>query len=127
MAVSPMANGDGRTGCVGGVGVCWCAGVWLPAQQTNEFYETTMANMEKQDRAPRSFSCVGAWVRRVRGARTPIVDFDSKLNSFLVNLESRFDLPTPESPIKTAAPMNEAAPARVSAPHERAAAEAHPA
>ena len=32
---------------------------------------------------------------------TPMVDFDSKLNSFLVNRESRFDLPTPESPIRT--------------------------
>jgi hypothetical protein len=32
---------------------------------------------------------------------TPIVDFDSKLNSFRVNLESKFDFPTPESPIKT--------------------------
>ena len=32
---------------------------------------------------------------------TPIVDFDSKLNSFLVNLERRFDFPTPESPIRT--------------------------
>ena len=32
---------------------------------------------------------------------TPMVDFDSRLNSFLVNRESKFDLPTPESPIKT--------------------------
>ena len=32
---------------------------------------------------------------------TPIVDFDSKLNSFRVNLDSKFDFPTPESPIKT--------------------------
>lgn len=32
---------------------------------------------------------------------TPIVDFDSKLNSFLVNLDSRLLLPTPESPIST--------------------------
>ena len=32
---------------------------------------------------------------------TPMVDLDSKLNSFLVNLESKFDFPTPESPIKT--------------------------
>lgn len=32
---------------------------------------------------------------------TPMVDLDSKLNSFLVNRESRFDLPTPESPIRT--------------------------
>mmetsp|Transcript_41344 Transcript_41344/g.110634 ORF Transcript_41344/g.110634 Transcript_41344/m.110634 type:complete len:140 (-) Transcript_41344:144-563(-) len=32
---------------------------------------------------------------------TPIVLLDSRLNSFLVNLERRFDLPTPESPIKT--------------------------
>jgi len=34
---------------------------------------------------------------------TPIVDLDSKLNSFLVNLLSRLLLPTPESPIKTTA------------------------
>lgn len=32
---------------------------------------------------------------------TPIVDFDSKLNSFLVNLASKLLFPTPESPIKT--------------------------
>lgn len=32
---------------------------------------------------------------------TPIVDLDSKLNSFLVNLESKLLLPTPESPIRT--------------------------
>ena len=32
---------------------------------------------------------------------TPIVDLDSKLNSFLVNLDRRFDLPTPESPMRT--------------------------
>lgn len=32
---------------------------------------------------------------------TPIVDFDSKLNSFLVKRESRLDFPTPESPIST--------------------------
>ena len=32
---------------------------------------------------------------------TPMVDFESRLNSFLVNLLSRFDLPTPESPIST--------------------------
>lgn len=32
---------------------------------------------------------------------TPIVVLDSKLNSFLVNLESKFDFPTPESPIRT--------------------------
>ena len=32
---------------------------------------------------------------------TPMVDLDSRLNSFLVNLESRLLLPTPESPIKT--------------------------
>lgn len=34
---------------------------------------------------------------------TPIVDFDSKLNSFLVNLASKLLFPTPESPIKTTA------------------------
>lgn len=32
---------------------------------------------------------------------TPIVDFDSKLNSFLVKRDSRLLFPTPESPIKT--------------------------
>lgn len=32
---------------------------------------------------------------------TPIVDLESRLNSFLVNRERRFDLPTPESPIRT--------------------------
>lgn len=34
---------------------------------------------------------------------TPIVDFDSKLNSFLVNLASKLLFPTPESPINTTA------------------------
>ena len=32
---------------------------------------------------------------------TPIVDLDSKLNSFLVNLDKRLLFPTPESPINT--------------------------
>lgn len=32
---------------------------------------------------------------------TPIVDFDSRLNSFRVNRDKRLDFPTPESPIKT--------------------------
>ena len=32
---------------------------------------------------------------------TPIVDFDSRLNSFRVNRDRRFDFPTPESPIST--------------------------
>lgn len=32
---------------------------------------------------------------------TPIVDFDSRENSFLVKRESRLDFPTPESPIST--------------------------
>lgn len=32
---------------------------------------------------------------------TPIVVFDSRLNSFLVNLDRRLDFPTPESPIRT--------------------------
>lgn len=32
---------------------------------------------------------------------TPMVVFDSKLNSFLVNLDMIFDLPTPESPTRT--------------------------
>jgi hypothetical protein len=30
-----------------------------------------------------------------------MVDLDSKLNSFLVNLDNKFDFPTPESPINT--------------------------
>lgn len=42
------------------------------------------------------------WILRVANS-TPMVDLDSKLNSFLVNLASRLDLPTPESPIKTTA------------------------
>lgn len=32
---------------------------------------------------------------------TPMVDLDSRLNSFLVNLESKLLFPTPESPINT--------------------------
>ena len=32
---------------------------------------------------------------------TPMVDLDSRQNSLRVNLLSRFDLPTPESPIRT--------------------------
>uniref|UniRef100_A0A2P2P5W8 Uncharacterized protein n=1 Tax=Rhizophora mucronata TaxID=61149 RepID=A0A2P2P5W8_RHIMU len=32
---------------------------------------------------------------------TPMVDLDSRLNSFLVNRDNRFDFPTPESPINT--------------------------
>ena len=37
---------------------------------------------------------------------TPMVDLDSKLNSFLVNRESRLDFPTPESPIRTTVARN---------------------
>ena len=37
---------------------------------------------------------------------TPIVDLDSRLNSFLVNLDRRLDFPTPESPIKTTEKKN---------------------
>ena len=32
---------------------------------------------------------------------TPMVDLESRLNSFLVNRLSRLDFPTPESPIST--------------------------
>jgi len=32
---------------------------------------------------------------------TPMVDFDSRLNSFLVKRDTRFDFPTPESPMRT--------------------------
>ena len=39
---------------------------------------------------------------RVRVANsTPMVDLDSRQNSFLVNLERMLDLPTPESPMRT--------------------------
>ncbi len=34
---------------------------------------------------------------------TPIVDLDSRLNSFLVKRDSKLDFPTPESPIRTTA------------------------
>ena len=37
---------------------------------------------------------------------TPIVLLDSKLNSFRVKRESRFDFPTPESPMSTTAPQS---------------------
>lgn len=40
------------------------------------------------------------WILLVANS-TPMVDFDSKLNSLRVKRDSRFDLPTPESPIKT--------------------------
>jgi hypothetical protein len=40
------------------------------------------------------------WMLRVANS-TPMVDFDSKLNSFFVNRDKRLDLPTPESPIRT--------------------------
>lgn len=38
---------------------------------------------------------------------TPMVDLDSRLNSLRVNRDSRFDLPTPESPISTTVTTNE--------------------
>ena len=34
---------------------------------------------------------------------TPIVDFDSRLNSLRVKRDRRLDLPTPESPMRTTA------------------------
>ena len=40
------------------------------------------------------------WIERVANS-TPMVDLDSRLNSFRVNRDSRLDLPTPESPIRT--------------------------
>lgn len=40
------------------------------------------------------------WMLRVVNS-TPMVDFDSRLNSFLVKRETRLDFPTPESPIRT--------------------------
>lgn len=36
---------------------------------------------------------------------TPIVDLESRLNSFLVNRDSKLDFPTPLSPINTTAQM----------------------
>ena len=40
------------------------------------------------------------WIDRVANS-TPMVDFESRLNSFRVNRLSRLDLPTPESPMRT--------------------------
>ncbi|BAS94895.1 Os05g0516850 [Oryza sativa Japonica Group] len=40
------------------------------------------------------------WRLRVANS-TPMVDLDSRLNSFLVKRERRLDLPTPESPMST--------------------------
>jgi hypothetical protein len=40
---------------------------------------------------------------------TPIVDFESRLNSFLVKRDSRFDLPVPLSPMRTTLKRNYAA------------------
>lgn len=40
------------------------------------------------------------WMLRVANS-TPMVDFDSRQNSLRVNRDSRLDLPTPLSPIRT--------------------------
>jgi hypothetical protein len=40
------------------------------------------------------------WIERVANS-TPMVDLESRLNSFRVNRLRRLDLPTPESPIST--------------------------
>jgi hypothetical protein len=40
------------------------------------------------------------WIDRVANS-TPMVDFESRLNSLRVNRLKRLDLPTPESPIRT--------------------------
>ncbi len=40
------------------------------------------------------------WMERVANS-TPMVDLESRLNSLRVNRLSRFDFPTPESPIRT--------------------------
>ena len=48
---------------------------------------------------------------------TPIVDLDSMLNSLRVKRESRLDLPTPESPIKTTACVRASRRRRRRAPH----------
>jgi hypothetical protein len=42
------------------------------------------------------------WIDRVANS-TPMVDFESRLNSLRVNRLNRLDLPTPESPISTTA------------------------
>ena len=39
------------------------------------------------------------WMERVANS-TPMVDLESRLNSLRVNLLSRLDFPTPESPIR---------------------------
>ena len=43
---------------------------------------------------------INTWILLVANS-TPMVDFDSKLNSLRVNLDKRLLLPTPESPIST--------------------------
>lgn len=45
------------------------------------------------------------WILFVANS-TPMVDLDSRLNSFRVNLDKRFDFPTPESPINTTTSKN---------------------
>lgn len=42
------------------------------------------------------------WMERVANS-TPMVDLESRLNSLRVNRESRLDLPTPLSPMRTTA------------------------
>lgn len=51
---------------------------------------------------------VSTWIDLVANS-TPIVDFESRLNSFLVNLLKRLDFPTPLSPMRTTAGNKSAA------------------
>src|ERR1700748_1454647 len=43
---------------------------------------------------------VSTWIDRVANS-TPMVDFESRLNSLRVKRLNRLDLPTPESPMRT--------------------------
>jgi hypothetical protein len=62
------------------------------------------------------------WIDFVANS-TPMVDFDSRLNSSRVNRLSRFDLPTPESPIKTTYEAHRRAPTQQHVAHKGSAGE----
>jgi len=58
---------------------------------------------ERRQKEPALYNCNQStitWMLRVANS-TPIVDLDSRQNSFRVKRLSRLDLPTPESPIST--------------------------
>lgn len=62
---------------------------------TTSARSTTSAKRKTRD------ACEAGATAHLVANSTPIVDLDSRLNSLRVNRESRFDLPTPESPIST--------------------------